>query len=130
MVQVIRPGDRDRGDTAQTSGMAREAAICSSLTDARGLWMGVGRNQPGAASGAHHHGESESGIYVLAGRIRFRWGDRLEHVIDANAGDFVFVPPHEVHVEENLSPDAEVEFVVARNTAEAIVVNVPDPRSS
>ena len=127
MVQVIHAEDRDR-QTGQTPGMSREAAICSEMTDARGLWMGLGRNEPGAASGAHHHGDSESGIYVLSGRIRFRWGDHLEHEIDADAGDFVFVPPHEVHSEENLSPDAQVEFIVARNTAEAIVVNVPDPR--
>ena len=82
MVRIIRPQERDKG-TTQTPGMQREAAISAGLTGSTGLWMGVGMNAPGAASGAHHHGASESGIYVLKGRLRFRWGDRLEHFADA-----------------------------------------------
>jgi uncharacterized RmlC-like cupin family protein len=128
MVDVIHPGDRDLG-TAQTPGMTREAAICASTTGARGLWMGFATNEAGAKSGVHHHGDSESGIYLLTGRLRFRFGDRLEHVVDAGPGDFVFVPPNEVHLEENLEPH-ETTFIVARNTADAIVVEVPDPRES
>lgn len=127
MVRIVRPEERDRA-TAQTPGMTREAAISPATTGSEGLWMGVGRNDPGAVSGVHHHGPSESGIYVLKGRIRFRWGEKLEHVADTAPGDFVFVPPYEVHMEENLSPSEPTEFLLARNTAEGIVVNVPDPR--
>jgi len=129
MVTVIRPSERDTG-TAQTPGMQREAAISAALTNSAGLWMGIGRNEPGACSAVHHHGESESGIYILKGRIRFRWGERLEHVVDTEPGDFVFVPPYEIHSEENLDPDQPAEFVLARNTMDAIVVNVPDPRDN
>jgi len=129
MVHVIRPNERDAG-TTQTTGMRREAGISSKLTNSEGLWMGVARNDPGAVSGVHHHGESESGIYILNGRVRFRYGEKLEQVVDTQPGDFVFVPPWEVHMEENLDPDAEAEFVLARNTMEAIVVNVPDPREA
>lgn len=127
MVRVIRPDERDAG-TAQTPGMRRTAAISAGLTGSRGLWMGTAVNAPGAASGAHHHGENESGIYILRGRVRFRWGDHLEHVVDAAPGDFVFVPPYEVHMEENLDAEAEAELLLARNSQEQIVVNVPDPR--
>ena len=129
MVTIIRPAERDAG-TAQTPGMRREAAISHALTGSNGLWMGVGKNEPGACSAVHHHGESESGIYILRGRIRFRWGERLEHVADTGPGDFVFVPPWEIHSEENLDPDEPAEFVLARNTMDGIVVNVPDPRVS
>ena len=129
MVQVIRPADRDQG-TAQTPGMLREAGVCASTTGAEGIWMGVGSNEPGAASGVHHHGATESAIYILSGRLRFRWRAQLEHSVDAEPGDFVFVPPHEVHAEENLSPDTPATFVLARNSSEAIVVPVADPRSS
>ncbi|MGE5596480.1 MAG: cupin domain-containing protein [Hyphomicrobiales bacterium] len=129
MVKIIRPAERDRG-TAQTPGMVREAAISAGLTGSMGLWMGVGKNEPGACSAVHHHGESESGIYVLRGRLRFRWGEQLEHVADTEPGDFIFVPPWEIHSEENLDPDNPAEFVLARNTMEGIVVNVPDPRES
>jgi len=128
MVRVIRPDERDAG-TAQTPGMRREAGISAGTTGSQGIWMGVGKNEPGAASGVHHHGDSESGIYILNGRIRFRWGEKLENVIDTGPGDFVFVPPWEVHSEENLDPDRPAEFLLARNTMEGIVVNVPDPRA-
>jgi len=124
MVRVIKPGDRDLS-TAQTPGMRREAGISGATAGAEGLWMGVAVNDPGQASGAHHHGRSESGIYVLKGRVRFRFGEKLEHVVDTEAGDFVFVPPFEVHSEENLSQDEEAQLLLARNTQEAIVVNVP-----
>jgi uncharacterized RmlC-like cupin family protein len=90
--------------------------------------MGVGYNDAGAKSGVHHHGEAESGIFILRGRIRFRWGEKLEHVVDTGPGDFVFVPPFEVHMEENLSAVEPAEFVLARNSTGVIVVNVPDPR--
>lgn len=129
MVKVIRPADRDSG-TAQTPGMRREAGISAGTANSEGLWMGTAVNAPGAASGAHHHGSNESGIYILRGRIRFRWGDRLEHVVDAEPGDFVFVPPFEVHMEENLDTTGEAELLLARNSQEQIVVNVPDPRGS
>ncbi len=108
--------------------MQREAGISPGTAGSEGLWMGTGRNDPGAVSGVHHHGEAESGIYILKGRIRFRWGEKLEHSIDTGPGDFVFVPPFEVHMEENLSPDEPAEFLLARNSNGVIVVNVPDPR--
>ena len=129
MVSVIRPAERDAG-TAQTPGMRREAGVSGALTGSQGLWMGVGRNEPGSAAGAHHHGESESGIYVLEGRIRIRWGESLEHFADTGPGDFIFVPPFEVHTEENLDPAHEAVFLLARTSMEAIVVNVPDPRET
>lgn len=127
MVKVIRPHERDTS-TAQTPGMSRAAGICAGTANSEGLWMGTAVNEPGAASGAHHHGQNESGIYILRGRVRFRWGEHLEHVADTEPGDFIFVPPFEVHMEENLDPDQEAELLLARNSQEAVVVNVPDPR--
>ncbi len=129
MVRITRPDERD-GGTAQTPGMRREAGISGALSSSEELWMGVGRNEPGGSSGVHHHGESESGIFVLEGRLRFRWGDALEHVADAGPGDFIFVPPYEIHAEENLDSGYEAVFVLARTTMEAIVVNVSDPREA
>jgi uncharacterized RmlC-like cupin family protein len=108
--------------------MKREAGISQKLSGSEGLWMGTGMNEPGGNSGVHHHGHTESGIYVLKGRIRFRFGEKLENVVDTEPGDFIFVPPYEIHSEENLSPDEPAEFLLARNSQEAVVVNVPDPR--
>ena len=55
-------------------------------------------------------------------------GDRLEQSVDAEAGDFIYVPPNTVHVENNVSETEPAELIVARNSAEYIVVNVDDPR--
>ena len=45
--------------------------------------------------------------------------------LETSPGDYVWVPPHVPHREENPSPDAEAVVVIARSTQEAIVVNVP-----
>ena len=126
-IKVIRPSDRDC-TTAQTSGMRREAGVAPETTGATTIWSGFVTTPPGTASGAHHHGDCETAIYVISGRVRFYWGDRLQHHEDVQAGDFLYVPPNEVHVEENLSDTEPVEFIVSRGCTGMMVVNVPDPR--
>lgn len=128
MVKVIKPADRSCPPAVQSPGMRREAAISDSMTGSQGLWMGVGSNEPGNASAWHHHGHLESGIHILKGSIRFRWGSDPNNIVDTEPGDFIFVPPYEVHMEENLSSDEPTEFILARNGQEGIVVNVDDPR--
>jgi uncharacterized RmlC-like cupin family protein len=126
-VRVIR-GDDLSASTAQTSGMRRSAAISGEIVGAQALWMGRTVVLPGASSGDHHHGESETGIYVVSGAPVFVFrdpgsGDLVR--LETQAGDYVWVPPHLPHREENPSPDTEAVVVIARSTQEAIVVNVP-----
>ena len=125
-LRLIRP-DELSGATAQTSGMLRSAAISGDLTGARSLWMGRTELPPGVTSGDHHHGESETGIYVVSGAPVFVFRDpgtgelvRLE----TRPGDYVWVPPHVPHREENPAADETAVVVIARSTQEAIVVNV------
>jgi len=83
---------------------------------------------PGGRSADHHHGDSETGIYVVSGTPAFAFRDPESGQIvrlQTGPGDFVWVPPHVPHREENPSPDAEAVLVVARSTQEAIVVNLP-----
>ena len=110
--------------TAQTTGMRRLVAVSEEANGSRGLWAGYVTMPPGAKSGAHHHGDAESVIYMLAGRARFRWGDQLENTTDAEPGDFVFVPPGLVHQEINALDDAPVECIVVRDRPRDMVVNV------
>lgn len=124
-LQVVKPADR-APDTS-SGAMIRQAAISASTTGSSVLWVGHVELAPGMRSAHHHHGESESAIYIISGRARFLTGDRLENTHDAEAGDFVWVPPQLRHVEMNLSDDEPVVMVVARSTQEAIVVNLPDP---
>jgi uncharacterized RmlC-like cupin family protein len=81
----------------------------------------VGAN---AKTGPHHHGELETVIYVVSGRARFRWGERLEFVDEAGPGDFVYVPPYVPHQELNARSDQPVEAVIVRSGQEPIVVNL------
>jgi uncharacterized RmlC-like cupin family protein len=126
-LRLIRAGSLS-GDTAQTGGMVRTAAISGELTGAQALWMGRTVVPPGVSSGDHHHGASETGIYVVSGHPVFVFRDPASGSVvrlEAGPGDYVWVPPHVPHREENPSPDTEAVVVLARSTQEAIVVNVP-----
>jgi uncharacterized RmlC-like cupin family protein len=125
-LRLIRAGEAS-GDTAQTSGMTRAAAISGALVGARSLWMGTTVMAPASHSGDHHHGDSETGIYVVSGHPAFLFRDPATGALarlETGPGDFVFVPPHIPHREENPAPHATAVVVIARSTQEAIVVNV------
>ena len=91
-VRVVRAGELDT-NTPQTPGMNRAAAINFARAGAQKLWAGTVTIHADAKTGAHHHGALESVIYVVRGKARMRWGDRLEFVAEAGPGDFIFVPP-------------------------------------
>jgi len=104
--------------------MTRAAAINYARAGASKLWAGTVSIHPDAKTGAHHHGELESVIYVLNGRARMRWGRRLEFVADAGPGDFIYVPPYVPHQEINASPNSPLECIVVRSGQDPIVVNL------
>ena len=122
-LRVVRPDERDVA-TAQTPGMQRAAGVAASTVGAEQLWLGHVTMAPGMVSGAHHHGAVESAIYIISGRARFRFGQRLEREIEAGPGDFVFVPPKVVHQELNMDDNTPVEMIVGRSGQENVVVNV------
>jgi uncharacterized RmlC-like cupin family protein len=123
MLRVVRATDR-RPDTA-SGAMVREAAISQALVGAQQLWVGYVELPPGMRSAAHHHGDCESAIYIISGSAKFLSGDGFQSVETAAVGDFVWVPPHIAHIEENASPTEAVRMVVARSTQETLVFNVP-----
>jgi uncharacterized RmlC-like cupin family protein len=115
--------------TTQTAGMRRLEAISGKTVGARSLWMGETHVPPSTGSANHHHGVSETAIYVVAGHPVFVFldvdGDEpLETRIETGPGDYVFVPPFVPHREENPEPESEAVVVIARTTQEAIVVNL------
>ena len=84
-VRVVRGTELDP-NTAQTPGMKRSAAINRARAGAEKLWAGMVTIDPGAKTGAHHHGALESIIYVVKGRARMRWGPKLEFTAEAGPG--------------------------------------------
>ncbi len=125
-VRVI-PGDQLDLNTAQTPGMTRAVAIDFARAGAQKLWAGTVTIQADAKTGAHHHGALESVIYVLRGRARMRWGERLEYVAEAGPGDFIFVPPYVPHQEINALSDEPLDCVLVRSDNQAVVVNLDIP---
>jgi uncharacterized RmlC-like cupin family protein len=122
-IRIVRAGELDT-NTPQTPGMTRAAAISYAKAGAQKLWAGTVVVEPNAKTGAHHHGELETVLYIVRGRARFRWGDNLEFVDEAGPGDFIFVPPYVPHQEINAKPDEPVEAVVVRSGQDPIVVNL------
>ena len=114
-------------DTGQTPGMSRREAVSASTVGSERVWMGQTTVGPNTSSGNHHHGDSETAIYVVSGRPVFVFaGDGREVRLTPEPGDYVFVPPFTPHREENPT-DEEAVVVLARSSQEAIVVNLPGP---
>ncbi|WP_043782326.1 cupin domain-containing protein [Rhodococcus sp. JVH1] len=113
--------------TAQTAGMQRFAAISGRSVGSEKIWMGETVVSPETVSDNHHHGESETAIFVRSGHPQFVFHDGVGEVrIATSPGDYIFVPPYVPHREENPDSDTPAVIVIARSTQEAIVVNLPE----
>jgi uncharacterized RmlC-like cupin family protein len=124
-LQVIKP--EQRVDELASGAMLRKAAIAQTIVGAQKIWLGYVELPPGCTSAVHHHGEAESGIYIISGDARFYTGEQLDERHEAHSGDFVWVPPNLVHVEMNTSQTEPVRMVVARSTQTALTFNLPTP---
>lgn len=118
-VRLIKPEERSEADP--TPGMTRELAV-----EGGGLWGGLVRTAPGAASGWHHHGDHETCIFVVEGTLRLESGPGGSESFAAEPGDFIHVPPHVVHREANEGAD-ESQIVVVRTGSGPTTVNVEGP---
>lgn len=125
-VRIVHSDQLD-SNTPQTPGMTRAAAINRAMAGANRLWAGTVSVHPNAKTAPHHHGELESIIYIVSGRARMRWGERLEFFAEACPGDFIFVPPFVPHQEINASPSEPLTCVVVRSDQEPVVVNLDIP---
>ena len=125
-VRVIKGADLDP-NVPQTQGMNRAAAINHARVGAEKIWAGTVTIHPKAKTGAHHHGPVESVIYVVRGKARMRWGERLEFTAEAGPGDFIWVPPFVPHQEINANDDQPLECVLLRSGQEPVVVNLDIP---
>ena len=133
--RIIRPLELV-SHTVHSDGVSRLPAITHELVGADKLWMGMTILEPGMRTAPHHHGARETGIYLVAGRVRLRWGPRLEGETEVEAGDLVFLPPHLAHDETNQSADEAAVWVAVWDGSNTFVPLVsaadgvyrPDPR--
>jgi uncharacterized RmlC-like cupin family protein len=123
VVPVVTRAGSEPDDTGQSEGATRISGVSRQHTPATRIWFGKVRNEPSYRSVPHHHGEAETGGYVLSGRARIYFGDRFENYIDMEEGDWVFVPPFMPHVECNLDRNKPLTWMTTR-TPDNIVVNL------
>lgn len=89
--------------------------VSAQTVGAQGLSMHLVAIPPGARAAPHRHLGYETAIYVLEGRVLTRWGERLQHEVVSEAGEFLFIPPGVPHEAVNLSVTDTARAVVARN---------------
>ena len=109
--------------TGQNTDMERAIGVSASVAWSTGLYSSIVTTAPGGKTRIHHHGPCETSIYIVSGRAHYTWGPTgLEHATDAGAGDFVYIPAGEIHVEENASADEPLVVVLTRNCPDSLVV--------
>ena len=122
---IVTRAGQESGATAQSGGLGFMTGVGGQSTPSARLWFGKAMNAPGFRSLPHHHGEAETGAYLLSGKARIYFGAGFAEHVDLSAGDFMFVPPFLVHLEANMSTAEECWWVACRSPAN-IIVNLPD----
>jgi uncharacterized RmlC-like cupin family protein len=112
-IAVLRGGGAGRG----WNGIRYKTGLSAKNVNARQLSMNVATIPPGGVAAAHIHVGFEVMLYILAGRVRHEYGPRLEHVVENEAGDFIFIEPGVPHEVFNASDTEPVVAVVARSDA-------------
>jgi uncharacterized RmlC-like cupin family protein len=108
-------------DADPTPGMTRQVA-----RHGQGMWSGTVDTEPGAVSGWHHHGDHDTTLYVVSGRMRLESGPGGSSVVEAGPGDFLHVPAGAVHRESNPSGEPARAVIVRCGSGEP-TTNVPGP---
>jgi uncharacterized RmlC-like cupin family protein len=122
MATRISPADRDT-TIGQHAGMERSIAISASTVGSAQLYSSIVSTAPGDRTRVHHHGGCETSIYILSGAASYSYGPTgLEHGFEATAGDFVYIPAGEIHVEANASDREPLVVVLTRNCPDSHVV--------
>lgn len=126
MARRISPPEFHVG-TGQNADMERAIAVSAPVAGSTSLYSSIVTTAPGGRTRVHHHGPCETSIYITSGQARYTWGPTgLEHAMEAAAGDFVYIPAGEIHVEENASTTEPLVVVLTRNCPDSHVVYMDD----
>jgi len=113
-ISVIRGGETVRA----WNGIQYQAGMSAKNVNAKQLSMNIATVPPGAVAFAHVHVGFEVMLYILQGRVRHEYGDRLTQSVENGPGDFIFIEPGVPHEVFNLSDTEPVVAVVARSDAD------------
>ena len=106
-------------------GVVGGSEVSQATAGSSNIYMGLFRVPAGSQGRPHYHANCETALYMLAGSIEIRWGDRLQESLVVEPGDMLYVPPRETHVVTNLSDAEPAEYVVARDSPTEDSVEVP-----
>ncbi len=102
-----------------------QPGISAETVGSTGLHLQIVTIPPGAKAKAHKHEAHETALHVLSGRSGMWYGDRLEHHVEANAGDFLYIPAGVPHLPYNASDTEPCVAIIARtdpNEQESVVL--------
>ena len=126
MAVRVTPADRSTS-TGQNADMERSIAVSADTVGSVGLYSSIVTTAPGGRTRIHHHGDCETSIFIVSGAARYTWGPTgLDQTMDAVAGDFIYIPAGEIHVEENASATEPLVVVLTRNCPGSVVHYLDD----
>ena len=108
---------RGAGVSREWNGIRYKHGLSAKNVGSKELSMNVAVVPPGAVAYAHIHVGFEVMLYILEGKVRHEYGPGLQHTVDHQAGDFIFIEPGVPHEVLNLSATEPVVAVVARSSA-------------
>ena len=106
---------RGTGAVRDWNNIRYKVGLSAKNVAAKKLSMNVATIPPGGVAYAHVHVDFEVMLYILEGRVRHEFGDRLQHALENEAGDFIFIEPGVPHEVFNVSNSEPVVAVVARS---------------
>jgi uncharacterized RmlC-like cupin family protein len=112
-IHVVRGG----GGPREWNNIRYKTGLSGKNVPAEKLSMNLATIPPGGVAYAHIHVGFEVMLYILQGRVRHEFGPQLEHVLENEAGDFIYIEPGVPHEVFNMSPTEPVVAVVARSDA-------------
>lgn len=116
----LRPGNTYSGK----QGFDYFEGIAKETVGSHGVCMHLLTVPPGGRAKAHKHETHETAIYVISGSAKMYWGDRLEYLMQTNAGDLIYIPAGMPHLPFNDGEEAAI-AVIARtdpNEQESVVL--------
>jgi len=130
LTQFVERGDgitviRGSGNCRDWNGIHYKIGMSRKNVGATKLSMNVATIPPGGVAKAHIHVGFELMLYIMEGRVRHEYGEKLAKVVDNQAGEPGV--PHEVF---NLSDTEPVVAVVARSDASEWENIIPYDRNS
>jgi uncharacterized RmlC-like cupin family protein len=118
---VVRGGEPFRGK----QGLMYTPAISAETAGSQGIHMQLVNLPPGGRAKAHKHASHETAIYMLGGVSGMWYGERLEHHVMLNPGEFLYIPADMPHLPYNPSDTENAVAVISRtdpNEQESVVL--------